>query len=355
MAIYSKPSKLTAKHNSFLRYAEIFKMDVRVIDSLESDFDIALFVFEDLDREEKELIFKSDKKFIALMTRDHNDFEKYKHIHNICFPLYCSKIQMVFDELLHPSEVDTYNKNSISQYKGHLLIAEDNEANQELIKIIIQKYGLSFDIVENGKEAFEAFKVNSYNLILMDQQMPVMNGNEAVSKIIEYEYEKGLVHTPISALTANVIKGTKEKGLLSGYDAFLGKPLIVKELERIFETYLEKDLIAPDREYIVGLDTKKLTKELMLTDDELMMLLKLFLKKMSKTVPELEVAISNSDYSKIAILAHSVKGSSGNFRIKSLQNIASEMENQAKNRDAEYNYFDSLVKIKFILKDIGIE
>jgi CheY-like chemotaxis protein len=370
MAIYTKNSKLTAKHNSFLRYAEIFQMDIRVVDSLKSDFDIMLFVFEDLDKEEKELIFKSDKKFIALMTRDHNDFERYKHIHNICFPLYCSKIQMVFEELLHPSEIHTYNKDSISQYKGHLLIAEDNEANQELIKIIIQKYGLSFDMVENGEEALNAFRVNTYNLILMDQQMPVMNGNEAVSKIIEYEDEKGLVHTPISALTANVIKGTKEKGLLSGYDAFLGKPLILKELERVFETYLEKEAIVVARErtekntqenetlkeeVIVGLDVKKLTEELMLTNDELMMLLKLFLKKMDKTLPELELAISKSEYSKMALLAHSVKGSSGNFRIKVLQDISSEMEDKAKNEDENYGYLDSLVKMKKIVNGINIE
>jgi len=365
MAIYAKNSQLSAKHNSFLRYAEIFKMDIKVVDSLEDNFDIGIFVFEDLDRDEKDILIASDKKFIALMTSDHNEFDTYNNISNICFPLYCSKIELVFEELLHPCEIHTYNKNAITQYKGHLLIAEDNEANQELIKIVIKKYGLSFDLVENGLEAFKSFQKSSYNLILMDQQMPIMNGNEAVSKIIEYENKEGLVHTPISALTANVIKGIKEKGLLSGYDAFLGKPLILKELERVFDIYLEKEAIAVARdrvgesalekeECIVGLDTKKLRKELMLSDEELIMLLKLFLKKMEKTLPELEVSISKCEYDKIALLAHSVKGSSGNFRIKSLQDIASEMELKAKNTDKTYIYKEAFIKMKEILSTINI-
>jgi signal transduction histidine kinase/DNA-binding response OmpR family regulator len=366
MALYARESKLTVKHESFLRYAKIFKMDIRVVDSLEADFDVALFVFEDLQRFEKDILVRSDKKFIALMTRDHNDFETYENINSICFPLYCSKIEMAFEELLHPSKVHAYNKNAITQYKGHILIAEDNEDNQELIKIIIKKYGLSFDLVENGLEAFKAFKNNKYNLILMDQQMPIMNGNEAVRKIIQYENNNALVHTPIAALTANVIKGIKEKGLLSGYDAFLGKPLIIKELERVFQTYLEKEAIAvalqrveeseaQKEEQIIGLDTKKLTQELMLSDNELIVLLKLFLKKMNKTLPELEVAISQKDYTKIALLAHSVKGSSGNFRIKVLQDVASKLEESAKNENEAYDYEESLSHMRETLYKINIK
>jgi len=362
MALYSKDNLLTPKQDSFFRYAEFFKMNIKVVNSLEDDFDIALFILEDLDENEKEIIIQSDKKFIALASGDNEDFENYAHVGNIHFPLYCSKIQIAFDELLHPSKVHIQNKNIISQYKGHILVAEDNEANQELIKIVIKKYGLSFDIVEDGEKAFESFKQGRYDLILMDQQMPIMNGNEAMIKIREYEGVNDLIHTPISALTANVIKGTKEKGLLSGYDAFLGKPLILKELEKVFETYLEKDVVATSRlkveenePKIVGLDTKKLIEELMLSSDELMMLLELFLKKMNKTLPELETAISSFEYAKIALLAHSIKGSSGNFRIKALQDTASEMELKAKSKDESYKYNDSLSKMKEIIKSINIQ
>jgi len=117
----------------------------------------------------------------------------------------------------------------------------------------------------------------------MDEQMPVMDGNESVKNILEYEKEKGLRHTPISALTANVIKGAKERGLSSGFDSFLGKPIIIKDLERVFSTYLKissrSEDIKPgdDCEYVAinGLDINKLREELLLNTQEIVMLVNL--------------------------------------------------------------------------------
>jgi len=240
-------------------------MQLEVVDDLESEADILIFVHEECDKNTIHKIVQGSRPAIALMSREYDDYDKYQHINSICFPLYCSKIHKAFDELLYP-----------------ILIAEDNEANQELIKIILSKYGLTFDVANNGLEAFELYKV--------------MDGIEAVSQIIEYEELHGLRHTPVSALTANVIKGAKERGLLSGFDAFLGKPVVLKELERLFMSYVKLDSFSVDThsrdnagetEIISGLDTQKLLKELMLSNDELVMLLALFLKKMRTTLPEL--------------------------------------------------------------------
>jgi HPt (histidine-containing phosphotransfer) domain-containing protein len=93
----------------------------------------------------------------------------------------------------------------------------------------------------------------------------------------------------------------------------------------------------------------------MLSDNELIVLLKLFLKKMNKTLPELEVAISQKDYTKIALLAHSVKGSSGNFRIKVLQDVASKLEESAKNENEAYDYEESLSHMRETLYKINIK
>jgi CheY-like chemotaxis protein len=233
---------------------------------------------------------------------------------------------------------------SSQNFIGHILIAEDNVANQELIKILLSKYGLTYDLANNGLEAYELFTSRHYDLILMDEQMPIMDGNEAVRKIRAYEREHTLLHTPISALTANVIKGAKERGLLSGYDAFLGKPVVLKELERVFASFLRfdssqsKSTFLEQQQLIEGLDSKKLQEELMLSSDELVMLLGLFLKKMQTTLPELQNAIVRKDFTKIAFLAHSIKGSSANFRIESLQKNAGEMEKMAKNEEKKYEY-----------------
>ncbi|QOP46094.1 hybrid sensor histidine kinase/response regulator [Sulfurimonas paralvinellae] len=349
MALYAKDNVLNFKHESFLKYAEIFGMDISVVDTLESDFDICIFVHEDVDIEFKKEILTHNKRFVALMSKEYDDYEKYLHINSLCFPLYCSKIHTIFNELMNPEEYAEYEKKISKNFKGHVLVAEDNEANQELIKIILAKYGLTFDIAKNGLEAFEFYKKNSYDLVLMDEQMPIMDGIESVKKIIEYEENEGLSHTPISALTANVMKGAKERGLLVGFDAFLGKPIVLKELERVFSSYLRMENVfvekkpAQEKEKskktaITGLDADKLTKELMLTQDELVLLLSLFIKKMETTLPELKEAIDAKEYRKIALKAHSIKGSSGNFRIEELLKNAAEMEKMAKSEEREYDY-----------------
>ena len=362
MLIYAKNLKTSFQHDAFLKYAKIFNMDIRIGDNLESDFDVGIFVHEECDNSCRNKIINSDNKFIALMSKQYDIYDGYEHINTMCFPLYCSKIHAVFEELLNPGEFLPYSKSISQKFKGHILVAEDNEANQELIKILLMKYGLSFDLAENGLEALRLYKRNSYDLILMDEQMPVMDGNIAVKKILEFESKNGLSHTPVSALTANVIKGARERGLLSGYDSFLGKPIVLKELERVFMSYLKLDTLpfvevnnqSESSATIIGLDAEKLSEELMLTHDELIMLLGLFIKKMTIVIPDLQNAIKKRDFKKIALSAHSIKGSSGNFRIETLQLNSSEMEKMAKAENQEYDYEATFEDMKKIIEGIKI-
>ena len=361
LAIYSKKSKTSYKEDSFLKYAETFGMDIEIVDNLESDYDITIFVQDHVGKAFKADILNLDKKFISIANKSNDIYDTNEHITSMTFPLYCSKIRDGFNSLLHPHTSLPYKHEISTKFMGHVLVAEDNEANQELIKIVLLKYGLSFDLASNGLKAVELYKKNSYDLVLMDEQMPVMDGNEAVKKILKYEKTKGIKHTPISALTANVVKGAKERGLLSGFDSFLGKPLILKDLQRVFALYLKVDnsevLEEKTEEFqstISGLDTAKLKEELMLSEDELIMLLTLFIKKMKLQIPELQNAIKIRDYKKIALNAHSVKGSSGNFRIELLQKSASEMEQMAKAQDSEYDYEKVFDIIKKRVEEIEI-
>jgi HPt (histidine-containing phosphotransfer) domain-containing protein len=148
---------------------------------------------------------------------------------------------------------------------------------------------------------------------------------------------------------------------MSGFDSFLGKPIVIKELERVFSSYLKitkEDLVelkpTAINSNIEGLNCDKLNQELMLSSDELVMLIELFIKKMSKQIPEMEDAIKSRDYKKIALIAHSIKGSSGNFRLEEVQDDSSKMEKMAKNRDSDYNYEAIFEKIKNRLSKIKI-
>lgn len=363
IAVYAKDEISLQKHDAFLKYANIFDMNTTVINNLNSDiyYDITIFINCEIDEKIKSHIMKSDKKYIALMRKFTDEYDKYNHIVPMYFPLYCSKIHSTFEELLYEDSSSAYSKKSSYKFIGHILVAEDNEANQELIKILLEKYDLTFDLANNGREAVELYKQNSYDLILMDEQMPVMDGIEAVKNILEYEKIKSMKHTPVSALTANVIKGAREIGLLSGFDSFLGKPIILKELEKVFLKYLKvnkKNRLEQGEKNsatnIKGLDIKKLREELLLNDDELLMLVKLFTKKMEKSIPELKNAIQAKDYKKMAQIAHSIKGSSANFRLESLQSNASEMEKMAKSKNSDYDYETVFEFIKERVENIKV-
>ena len=360
---YTKDKHINSRYESFFKYAKIFGMNVEVSESLECDFDVALFIHEDVDAAFQEKAIYSDKRYIALMSKAYDDYEQHLNVASLCFPLYCSKIINTFSELLHPESAAPYLHRASKKFKGHILVAEDNEANQELIKILLLKYGLSFDLARNGLEAVEFYKANKYDLIIMDEQMPLMDGNEAVQEILKYEKLEALKHTPVSALTANVIKGMKERGLSSGFDSFLGKPIVLKELERVFDNYLEVERCIsscpPTTEKkrqtpLKGLSMQKLSEELMLSEDEVHMLLDLFLKKMAKLLPELHEAIKTEDYKSVGLLAHSIKGASGNFRIELLQTLSSEMEKKAKEKDEIYDYEATFEKIREKIQKITI-
>ncbi|MDP3659820.1 ATP-binding protein [Phenylobacterium sp.] len=110
-----------------------------------------------------------------------------------------------------------------------ILAAEDNPTNQLVLKTVLQSLGLTAVIVENGREAVEAWDTGSFDLILMDIQMPEMDGISATRRIRELEAERG-GHTPILALTANAMKHQVAEYIAAGLDAFLAKPLDIKKL-----------------------------------------------------------------------------------------------------------------------------
>lgn len=124
-----------------------------------------------------------------------------------------------------------------------ILIVEDNLVNQKLTGIILNKNGYNCDISSNGAEAIEAYKTNSYDLILMDCQMPILDGYQATREIRNIEAskniaEKSQTHVPIIAITANVLKEDMEVCLLAGMDDYVSKPINNQKLIEIIKKHL---------------------------------------------------------------------------------------------------------------------
>ena len=120
-----------------------------------------------------------------------------------------------------------------------ILLAEDNPVNQRLASRLLEKRGHSVMVAENGLEALAALEKESFDLVLMDMQMPVMDGFEATAAIRKKEETRGN-HLPVVALTAHAMKGDREKCLAGGMDGYLAKPIRPQELDEILQGYLPR-------------------------------------------------------------------------------------------------------------------
>jgi CheY-like chemotaxis protein/HPt (histidine-containing phosphotransfer) domain-containing protein len=135
---------------------------------------------------------------------------------------------------------------------GHVLAVDDNEINQTVAEELLTELGLTVDVVGNGLEAFEAVRKKEYVAVLMDCQMPVMDGYSAARAIRTWEKENGRKRTPIVALTAHAFSGEREKVLTAGMDDYLTKPIPVRLLEATLARWIggaEKVLPASGAEF----------------------------------------------------------------------------------------------------------
>ncbi|MCB1559560.1 MAG: response regulator [Xanthomonadales bacterium] len=123
--------------------------------------------------------------------------------------------------------------------KGHVLLVEDNPVNRQVAQRLLTLSGLTLDAAENGKEALERLQEGRYAAVLMDCQMPIMDGYSATRKRRESEQRLGLPRIPIIAMTANAMVGDREKCLQAGMDDYLSKPLNRALLENTLRHWLD--------------------------------------------------------------------------------------------------------------------
>ena len=130
--------------------------------------------------------------------------------------------------------VDTPPEAAVSPGGLHVLVVEDDPVNQLVATRMLESIGCTFDVANDGREAVEAASLASYDAVLMDVQMPEMDGHEATAEIRQREGGEGASrHTPIIAMTANAMPGDRERALASGMDDYLPKPVKLADLEAI--------------------------------------------------------------------------------------------------------------------------
>ncbi len=200
-----------------------------------------------------------------------------------------------------------------------ILLAEDHIVNQKVAVGMLERMGHRATVVADGAKAVEAWETTRFDMILMDVQMPEMDGFEAVAAIRERERQTGH-HIPIAALTAHAMKGDRERCLNSGFDDYLTKPIRSRELGETIGRWAARN---PDRPEVdtdgpTSAPTAEFDRETALLtvggDKELLgEVVGLFLDDCPRLLSEIEQAIDMTDGPSIKRLAHTVKGLAGNF------------------------------------------
>jgi CheY-like chemotaxis protein/HPt (histidine-containing phosphotransfer) domain-containing protein len=203
-----------------------------------------------------------------------------------------------------------------------VLVAEDNVVNQRVAVRQLERFGVNADTVSNGAEAVEALATNDYDLVLMDVQMPEMDGFEATDEVRRREGTAR--HTPIVAMTANALAGDRERCLRAGMDDYISKPVMEDELSRILHRWLH-DGTTLDAEFVAGLRALDNGTGTFLAE-----IATLFLADAPVRVDAIRNAIENGDMQTVHDQAHALKSSAGNVGATELSDRCAELEAMAK-------------------------
>jgi two-component system sensor histidine kinase/response regulator len=207
-------------------------------------------------------------------------------------------------------------------FRGNkILLVEDNPVNQRVAQRILQNLAAEVTIANNGAEALERIAGANFDAVLMDCQMPVMDGFTATQRIRESELSRGTKRLPIIALTANVMSEDREKCLAAGMDAHLGKPIETAQVIEALSRFLKVPATAP------AIDRGAL-KELTGGDAQFEReLAETFVSSGDQCLAEIIAALKASDFDTVRKRAHSLKGASANIHARELSQAASSLEN----------------------------
>ncbi|MHC4089014.1 MAG: response regulator [Planctomycetota bacterium] len=233
-----------------------------------------------------------------------------------------------------------------------VLLAEDNEANQFVAEELLSRAGIVLDIAENGRIALEKVRRQDYDAILMDMQMPEMDGLEATRRVRAEFPDR---HLPIIALTANAMRGDLESCLEAGMDDYVSKPIDRQQLFLTLRKWLPSTLVAPaarpatpavvapapetpaELPELPGLDVAGALQRLGLSYATYEKLLFRFADGQPHTLAALRAALDDGDWETARRHAHSLAGAAGNVSANDLRTPAKQLELALKDRAGGYD------------------
>lgn len=219
-----------------------------------------------------------------------------------------------------------------------ILVAEDNEVNQRLVTLMLERLNQTADVVSNGRQALDATQKTVYDLIFMDVQMPEMDGLEATRRIRATLPANAQPY--IVALTANAMRGDREMCLAAGMSDYLAKPVQLSELRQLVEQLAQKiNKAAPAplptlvTEPIVESMTKLNILHMELGADAMREIVTQFFDRTPNLLKRLQEAVNTEEAKELREAAHSLKGSSGGLGLNHLRNLAENLEHKGQNQN----------------------
>jgi len=198
-----------------------------------------------------------------------------------------------------------------------ILLAEDSLVNQKLVVALMERHGHTVVVASNGREALAAFQSWPFDLVLMDVQMPEMDGIEAAAAIRGNERAAG-THVPIIAMTAHVLKGDREQCIAAGMDAYVAKPIraapLFDAIEQVLDAGVRRDAQTPDFPESDGALDWSDALEAVQGDRRLLReIVEAYLEESPKLLAEIREAVAGGDAATLSRAAHSLKGSMRHF------------------------------------------
>jgi CheY-like chemotaxis protein/HPt (histidine-containing phosphotransfer) domain-containing protein len=218
-----------------------------------------------------------------------------------------------------------------------ILLAEDNATNQKLALHLLARMGYRADLAANGLEALDAMERQSYDLVLMDMQMPEMDGLETTRQI--HQRWSGQQHPYIVAMTANAMEGDRETCLAAGMDDYISKPIRVQSLvealergsEHIHKKTEEHRMNAnPSADYLNQASLDNLWNMVGGDTEVLSELVNTFLEDAPRLLGDLRLAVDNGDAATVRLNAHSLKANGADFGALTFSELCRQMEMMGK-------------------------
>ncbi len=217
---------------------------------------------------------------------------------------------------------------------GRILVVEDNMVNQKLMDKFLNKHGVNHDIASNGKEAVELCKINKYEMIFMDCQMPIMDGFDA-TRTIRANGFKGSIY----AMTAYASNNDRKKALESGMDEFLSKPVDLNLVRSILgiqkKKKTEAEIVDTEVNEYLDITVKSLMKKIDFDYDTCMDLIITYIQQANEAFINLERQLESKDYKGVAKKLHQMKGAAGAVRFDRMRRDFEEAEELIKEGDIE--------------------